>query len=232
MSIPKIIHQTWKNDSIPFRWRRVQQHNISLLPDFEYRLWTDSAMMEFVKTKFPTLYPSFATYQYGILRADVIRYLLMYEIGGLYLDLDYELLAPFNVDQAPVVLPKERSIAFGDEYNGIGNAFFASVPRHEFWRDVIDDLLRHPPTVRNEYDAGLVTGPGLLTRIYYSKPYPDIYVPERILYHPPSPGSKKTYRAILSNGQSLGVHHGWGSWKERFTFRYLKRKLSKKGWFG
>ena len=227
MAIPRIIHQTWKTATIPRKWRRIQKHNRSLHPDFEYRLWTDDEIDVFVKDKFPVIYPSFKGYQYNILRADVIRYLLMHEMGGLYLDLDYELLVPFDVTQAAVVLPKERSIAFGDPYDGIGNAFFASEPRHPFWRDVIEDLIHHPPHVKDEYQTAEVTGPGLLTRIYYSKPYPDIYVPERILYHPPSPGSGKTYKAILKNGKSLGIHHGWGSWKERFTVKYMKRKALK-----
>ena len=148
MAIPKIIHQTWKTDVIPKRWLKIQQQNIALSPGFEYRLWTDEAIMEFVSHKFPALYPSFARYRYNIMRADVIRYLLMFEIGGLYLDLDYELLVPFDVDQAPVVLPRERSIAFGDGYEGIGNAFFASIPRHPFWHDVIEELLQNIPKVK------------------------------------------------------------------------------------
>ncbi|MEP7129135.1 MAG: glycosyltransferase [Chitinophagales bacterium] len=230
MAIPKIIHQTWKTTVIPQRWSKMQQHNLSLSPGFEYRLWSDEMMMEFVKNKFPDVYTSFVNYRYVIMRADVIRYLLMYEIGGLYLDLDYELLVPFDVDQAPVVLPRERSIAFGDGYEWIGNAFFASVPQHKFWGDVIEELIRNPPKVRDEYDVADATGPGLLTKVYYANSYPDIYVPERILYHPPSPHTKKGYLKIKNSGESLGIHLGWGNWKERFTWKYIERKFFKNRW--
>lgn len=230
MAIPKIIHQTWKTNVIPRRWLKIQQQNLALSPGFEYKLWTDAAIMEFVSQKFPDLFESFSNYRYNIMRADVIRYLLMYETGGLYLDLDYELLVPFDVGQAAVVLPRERSIAFGDGYEGIGNAFFASVPGHRFWRDVIDELMRNKPRVRDEYDVAEATGPGLLTRVYYAHSYPDIYVPERILYHPPSPHTRKGYLAIKNNGQSKGIHLGWGNWKERVTWKYIERKFFKRRW--
>jgi mannosyltransferase OCH1-like enzyme len=230
MSIPKIIHQTWKTEKIPGRWKSLVAHNRNLMPDFKYRLWTDEEMMAFVKEHFPVIFPSFEAYAFSIMRSDVFRYLLMDAVGGLYLDLDYELLKPFDVDQAPVVLPKERSIAFGDPYEGIGNAFFASVPNHPFWKDVIADLVAHPPVMRDEFDASAVTGPGLLTRIYYNKPYPDIYVPERILYHPLSAELNNNAKMIRAEGKSLGIHHGWGSWKNRLTWNYLQRKFFRKKW--
>lgn len=34
--IPKIIHQTYKNESIPLHWQEAQQSCIDLHPDYEY----------------------------------------------------------------------------------------------------------------------------------------------------------------------------------------------------
>lgn len=40
--IPKIIHQTYKNESIPAVWQEAQQSCINLHPDYEYKVcgWT------------------------------------------------------------------------------------------------------------------------------------------------------------------------------------------------
>lgn len=36
--IPKIIHQTYKNETIPEHWREAQQSCIDLHPDYEYKV--------------------------------------------------------------------------------------------------------------------------------------------------------------------------------------------------
>ena len=36
--IPKIIHQTWKNTTIPQRWREPQKTCLDMHPDYEYKV--------------------------------------------------------------------------------------------------------------------------------------------------------------------------------------------------
>jgi hypothetical protein len=37
--IPKIIHQTYINESIPKHWQEPQQSCLDLHPDYEYKVW-------------------------------------------------------------------------------------------------------------------------------------------------------------------------------------------------
>src|SRR5690554_3050667 len=138
--VPKIIHQTWKDDHIPDKWVDFQQKVITLNPDWEYRLWTDADNEDFVRTEYPEFYDIYMGFSRNIMRADVIRYLIMYRVGGVYLDLDYEMLVPFDFGEHQLILPKNRSKSYGDPEDELGNCIFASVPGHPFWRDVIDDL--------------------------------------------------------------------------------------------
>lgn len=39
--VPKLIHQTWKDDQLPDKWKEAQKSCIDLHPDYEYKLWTD-----------------------------------------------------------------------------------------------------------------------------------------------------------------------------------------------
>ncbi len=227
MSIPKIIHQTWKTDTIPDKWIPFADKVKQLNPDWEYRLWSDEDNDRFVREEYPQFYDIFKGFSKNIMRADVIRYLIMYKIGGVYLDLDYEVLKPFDFDGHKVVLPQNRSVAFGDPKDAIGNCIFASIPGHRYWKDVIDDLQSNPPVVKEYPEVIDATGPGLLTRIYFSSHYPDIYTPERILYHPPTPNRQRSVDMIKANGISLGIHHPWGSWRERWTWTYIKKKIKK-----
>src|SRR5688572_12561292 len=96
MKIPKIIHQTWKEEAIPEKWKAYQKKVKRLHPDWEYRLWTDKDNDAFVEKEFPDFYAVYKGFSRNIMRADVIRYLIMYHTGGMYLDLDYEFLMPFD----------------------------------------------------------------------------------------------------------------------------------------
>jgi len=226
--IPKILHQTWRTPFIPQKWQKYSQGAQNIYRDWKYILWDDTKMIRFVKEKFPDFYPVWLAFPKMIMKVDTFRYLLMYEIGGMYFDLDYEMLKPYDFSNKQVVLPKERSFSYGDNTDDIGNCIFASIPKHIFWKDVIDALMDKPPQVCSYIDVGGATGPAFLTKIYKAdtKRYADIITPERINFHPLPPHNKKDYQ-LLINSDVYGIHHGWGSWKERLTLVYLKKKIQK-----
>lgn len=218
--IPKIIHQTWKDEEIPPKWKVFVENNKALNADWEYMLWTDDKCLKFVEQEFPDFLKQYQSFPKNIMRADVIRYLIMYKIGGVYLDLDYELLKPFQFGNHQLVLPYNRQKSYGDTYDGVGNCFFASVPKHKFWLEVINDLkqiksIESPSFFLDSTMEEETTGPAFLTRVLNKGRYPDIYKPDRLVYHPPVPKNRKQESRIKNNGISLGIHHCWGSWRDR-----------------
>ncbi len=227
MSIPKIIHQTWKTTEIPTQFKNYPQKVKDLHPDWQYILWSDEDIDKYVKKEFPEFYPVFTGFSKNIMRVDVIRYLIMYKIGGLYLDLDYEMIKPFDLFNYNIVLPRSRSIEFGDKINCIGNCIFASVPNHAFWKEAIEDLKTNPPVVDHFLEVLDATGPSFLTKIYYNGNYTDIYVPERLMFHPPNPKKRTQYETIINNGISYGIHHCTGTWGEEMTWNHMKMKVKK-----
>ena len=225
--IPKLIHQTWKTSETPKKWLPFVNIVRELNPDWQYKLWSDEDNEKFVKEEYPDFYDTFTGFSRGIMRADVIRYLIMYKLGGVYLDLDYEMLKPFDFAEHKIILPLNRSKNYGDKIDELGNCIFASEPGHKFWADVIDDLKNNPPNVTDYSQIVEATGPRLLTKIYKQNTYTDIYLPDRLIYHPPSPNNKRDVKKIKNNGVSLGIHHPWGSWKERLSATYIKNKIRK-----
>ncbi len=225
--IPKIIHQTWKTKEVPGKWVPLVRKVQTLNPGWEYKLWTDADNEGFVRDEFPEFYKIFMGFSRAIMRADVIRYLIMSKIGGVYLDLDYEVLKPFDFGNHSLILPLNRSLKNGDPKDALGNCFFASAPGQPFWQDVINDLRQNPPSVSDPSQITKATGPLFLTRVYESHKdhYRNIYLPDKMIYHPSFPNSKKNRKRIRRNGVSLGMHHPWGSWKERRTFNYIKKKI-------
>jgi mannosyltransferase OCH1-like enzyme len=226
--IPKIIHQTWKNDNIPIEWQDYVQTLKTINPDWSYKLWTDKLMLEFVEKEFKFFLKTYVQFPKNVMRADVFRYLLMYKIGGVYLDLDYEVLKPFDFGAHKVILPYNREIKFGDQYDGLGNCFFGSIPGHEFWLDAINSLKVGKNLNPQKIDMYSTleeetTGPAFLTRVFNQKEYFDIYNPQRLIYHPNTPLNEEQRSKIINNNVSLGVHHCAGSWRKKRKKSFFTR---------
>lgn len=88
--IPLIIHQTYESHNVPSIWNStvnsVMKKNAKI---FEYRRWSHTEMAEFVKEKEIEFYSkTYVKYRYEMQRIDSFRYVLMYHIGGIYLDMD------------------------------------------------------------------------------------------------------------------------------------------------
>lgn len=222
-SIPKILHQTWKDNNVPEQWKAYQEKAIALHPGWEYRLWTDDANDAFIKQHYPDLFPIYNAYPKPVMKADVIRYAIMDQMGGYYLDLDYEMLKPFG-EREGLVLPKSRDKAYGDADDRIGNCVMGSSPGHPFWKKVLQDLTDHPFEIGSEeLDVEKATGPYLLTRIFYEGSWNNCTTPPRLEFHPPSPRNAQQYDQIIHNGISHGIHHAHGSWRASGWKKFLQK---------
>lgn len=213
--IPQIIHQTWKTEELPDNLNTWHQKIRSLHPGWDIKLWSDEDNLSLVKEFFPRLLGIYQSLEYNIMRADIIRYMYMTKFGGYYLDLDYELFVPFDIEtsQPDLMLPLSGN---GDKKQIIGNSIFGSVPNHRFWLDILYDIELKPPVKKfsNKFDILKLTGPDFISDIYWKSPekYNAFLVPKKV-YHPDNTlVSKNSYEKALVKKGTRGIHHCKGSW--------------------
>ena len=167
MTIPKILHFTWKTEDVPGRmgeyltlWRHTHT-------DWDIRLWTDATMREFVAAHYPDFLGIYDGYPAPIQRADSFRYLVLNVMGGVYSDLDVEPFRSINdmiagVDCFVGLEPYEH---IGPDRRHCGtpyllsNAFMGAVPGHAYFKLIVDLL----PTVADNPNIFYSTGPSLTT---------------------------------------------------------------------
>ncbi|KAG4436121.1 hypothetical protein IFR05_008400 [Cadophora sp. M221] len=132
--IPKIIHQTYINESIPERWQAGQKSCIDLHEDYEYILWTDEKSRDFIATEYPWALDNFDSYNFPIQRADAIRYFILAHYGGIYIDLDD------GCNRRLDPLLSYPAWARRTLPTGISNDAMGSVPQHPFFLRTIESL--------------------------------------------------------------------------------------------
>lgn len=89
-AIPRIIHQTFYERDLPAQLADNVAHLKAVNPAWEYRFYDDADIVRFIEQHYsPAVAERFhrIDLKYGAARADVFRYLLMYRIGGVYLDI-------------------------------------------------------------------------------------------------------------------------------------------------
>lgn len=211
--IPRILHQTWKTDTIPVKyqaWRESwERHN----PGWQRILWSDRMLLDLVAAHYPDFLPVYCGYTEGIRRADAARYLLLHHFGGLYADIDCECVGSLEMlaQEDRVVFCLEPAAHFAAHATPRGlpyllfNGTIASPPKHPFW----PHLLAHLPGLAAVKDTLDSTGPCLMTSAQLS--YKD---QAGLVIHPASLFSPIDSRgdAVGGEGPTLSIHHWESTW--------------------
>ncbi|WP_165045637.1 glycosyltransferase family 32 protein [Dysgonomonas sp. ZJ709] len=173
MKIPRMIHHIYEDPAGPPKnllviantWK--EKH-----PDWEYRFWNRQMIHDFLESKCPDFLEYYYSYPFNVQRWDAIRYLILYYIGGLYVDLDYECIQSLDV------LLTDSSCCMGMEppvhknsinLLPIGNALMASVPKHPYMAAIIDDMKTNFFVDYQQGDTHQIlatTGPLMVARVY------------------------------------------------------------------
>ncbi|THV08433.1 hypothetical protein K435DRAFT_959002 [Dendrothele bispora CBS 962.96] len=159
--IPRILHQTWRTETLPPRWKTVSQECRDMMPDYDYKLWTDESSRTFIEEHYPWFLDTFDGYEYNIQRADAIRYFVLHHYGGIYLDLDIGCIRPLDpLLVYPVILPKTIPV-------GVSNDLMFAEKGHPFLYQTIRNLVTFDHSwVLNYPTVMFSTGPMFLSAQY------------------------------------------------------------------
>lgn len=182
MKIPKIIHQIWSgvDEPLPFYFEELGKTWKRDYPDWEYVLWDNKMMTDFIVTHYLQYLKVYESFQYNVQRWDAIRYLILDKMGGMYVDIDYESIEPmdelirdktccFSIE--PETHRKNFKRPDDDVFN---NAMMLSVPDHPFIGRIIEEVFcedERPELPATKFHQVMYrTGPGMLVELYYRLP--------------------------------------------------------------
>jgi mannosyltransferase OCH1-like enzyme len=132
--IPKIIHQIWIGSPVPevlekYRTSWLKKH---AREGWTYILWTDEKVAK-IKLHNQKYYDAAENLAH---KADMLRYEIVYQFGGVYIDMDFECLQPLDLfhygyDFYTALQPLDTNLA------QLGLALFGAVPKHPILKHAI-----------------------------------------------------------------------------------------------
>ncbi len=90
--IPKKIHQIWIGSAVPKKYAKLSKTWQEVHPDWEYRLWTDEDVPN-IEMQNRDLFEKAKNIGQ---KADILRLEILNQFGGLYVDMDFECVHPFD----------------------------------------------------------------------------------------------------------------------------------------
>lgn len=209
--IPKIIHQIWLGSPFPEKYKAWRDSWLKNHPDWQYILWTDRDV-EKLNLINKEMYDKASNYGE---KSDIARVEILYRLGGLYIDTDFECLKPFDalhhccnfyagVDEGPTAA-----------FNGL----IASIPKHPILKEYIENMRRATHEKDSTDEIVHRTGPQYFTKILvkYLPLYNDhvILFPTTFFY--PWPwfhrfDNKPEQIQPWIRPETLAIHHWEVSW--------------------
>ncbi len=133
--IPKIFHQIWLGPLKPPAIFKKSQESIKKYhPEWKYKLWTDKDIpqLKLFNQKYYDLSKNYGE------RADIVRYEILYKYGGVYIDVDFVCLKPFDIlnhsyDFYTSLMPLDCE-------DILCNGIIASIPGHPILKDCIETI--------------------------------------------------------------------------------------------
>lgn len=237
MEIPHIIHQIWVSDSIPLPQIFIDMSNTWKrdYPSWEYKFWGKKEIDNFLKDNFPEFVDIFYKFPFDIQRLDAIRYLILYKIGGMYVDVDYESISNMselfiNKTCCFALEPKSHIYSLPKLYEKVfNNALMLSVPGHPFMKKIIEKVFSRKTLSHETSNKDLcvmeTTGPWMLVDMFYKMPKCE---KDRVFLIPSefvSPldfwqissfiEGNRTHELESYIEKAYAVHYFFGMWKEK-----------------
>lgn len=134
LKIPKIIHFMWfstDNSDIPSKYHQYLENFKIHNPEYEFKIWLRNNTLDEVYANFPQYYEDLLKIQPIISVCDILRFMVVYIYGGLYIDADFNCrrnVSPL-LDNKDILIFEEMPEHQG---NYLCNGCFAASPKHDF----------------------------------------------------------------------------------------------------
>jgi mannosyltransferase OCH1-like enzyme len=164
--IPRVVWQTNFTDRVTFPVYLNYIFNRLMSPTYEYRFMTDDDCVAFVRSKYPgPICDAYENLGIGASKADFWRILVLLEYGGVYIDIDANLMWPLEAQ----ISRNDRELFVRDRSGELSNFFVASQKGNPLLASIVSKIMENINlgTMNNIFD---MTGPGAVAAAISNSP--------------------------------------------------------------
>jgi mannosyltransferase OCH1-like enzyme len=191
MRCPNIVHQIWLQgwEERPPKFNENIQMLRAMNPDFVFMTWDENAIAREAMRISPACWERFRSFPHFISKVDFGRYILLYNYGGISIDLDMKPLKPIRetpgLDDHDFIV-SGAAFPFGD-VGLVNNAVFFVRAKHPLMLELIQQITAQKGTPANYPTRELyimnTTGPIIVSQFIRDHPN-DIHVLDSRYYEP------------------------------------------------
>jgi len=173
--IPKRIHQIWLGDQSKRPQKLIDTwiENHPASEGWIHTLWTEENLPTIQNRK------QFDACKELAGKADILRYELLYQFGGMFIDADAECVLPLDVDFFRL---NDSFCCWENEYVRTGlmsNGYLAASKNNPLMKEIIEEISRYDPNQISQLPnltAWKYFGPVLLTKMVQKMAYNNIRI--------------------------------------------------------
>ncbi len=216
--IPKIIHQIWVGkNKIPKNVLEYQKTWAKYHPNWKIMFWTDENIHKLKNINFDyiKLCKNYSE------QSDYLRYLILYNYGGIYVDIDFECLQSFN--NLPI---QKEKIFLGSNFDGYPTGLLWASKKNKIIKEILENIPSRLKKWKN-LNSFLKIGPWFVSQ-YIEKYHENIKIfPDYVFYPFKKYEDVKmhTKENLISKGV-FALHHDLHSWS---VLSKIKKNISKIG---
>lgn len=163
MAIPKVIYQTFKTKEIPWLTKLYIKRFRRKNKGYKYEFYDDQRVDAFIKDSFnEEIYKAYSRLQIGAAKADFFRYAVLYVYGGVYLDLDSDILVNLDnylQEDDHAIITREKN-----HQNLFAQWALVFEKGHPFLERTIKYIVENIQQNKYLHDVHGMTGPTVYTR--------------------------------------------------------------------
>ena len=198
--IPMICYQTWEEKCFYKSFAKSLIDMRKKNCDFSFMLYEAAERDSYMKNKWGhrKIYEVYERARFNPMKADIFRYCILYDSGGVYCDIslgpkrqfrelllgDHDFFVVLDTFSDHIFLPEKRCLFLNMDLRAhyLLNGLIGAKPQTNFINSVIDaielwfDHYDNPICQNPRLDIISYTGPGRLTEVFLSKKWPNCKV--------------------------------------------------------
>lgn len=97
MKIPKTIYQTWSTQNLPSKLKKLHNKMLKNNPGYQHIIYTNSQMNDYMNANADKeIREAYWKMNHIVAKADIWRYTILLQNGGVYLDIDSEITSSLS----------------------------------------------------------------------------------------------------------------------------------------